>query len=130
MLVRPGEPVPDGSLPLPAAVVTAFNPRSQRRVHAENRSANDALVDELRRWGVEHRPALAHGAGPAAARWDEPGFLIGGRPLNEVVSLAARFDQNAILWIGDDGVPTIVSARAGFAGSVPGEVLWPTASEL
>lgn len=126
LAVRPGQPLGGGELPLPAAVVTAFNPRSELRSNAENRRANEALADELRRWGVPHRPALAHGGGPSADRWDEPGFLVGGRSLGEMISLAARFDQNAILWIGEDGVPAIVSARAGFAGSVPGEVLSPT----
>lgn len=121
--VRPGEPVAPDSLPLPAAVLTAYNPRSEIRTASENRRANEALAEELRRCGLEPRAALAHGSGPGQERWDEPGFLVTGGELRAVVTLAARFDQNAILWIGADGVPVIVSARAGFAGSVPGAVL-------
>lgn len=121
--VRPGEPVAPDSLPLPAAVLTAYNPRSEIRTASENRRANEALAEELRRCGLEPRAALAHGSGPGRERWDEPGFLVTGGELRAVVTLAARFDQNAILWIGADGVPVIVSARAGFAGSVPGAVL-------
>lgn len=123
LVLRVGEPVTAGALPLPAAIVTAYNPCSEQRTPAENAAANDALAARMRTAGLPTLPARAHGSGPDAASWDEPGFLVHGLRLEDAVSIGAAFGQNAVLWIDESGTPVLVSSRAGFAGSVPGSVL-------
>lgn len=123
LTVRTGEPVPPGALPLPAAVVTACNPASEPRAPGENAAANEALAGRIRAAGLSFHPALAHGTGPDAGAWDEPGFLVPGIEIDDAVSLGAAFGQNAVLWIDGTGIPLLVSSRAGFAGSAPGSVL-------
>lgn len=118
--VRVGRSVSGAGLPLPAAIVTAYNPYSELRSPDENEAARRRLEADLGDAGIGFLPSLAHGAGPDASRWDEPGALMTGIDLDTGVELGRRYEQNAILWIGEDAVPVLVASRAGFAGAEPG----------
>lgn len=122
-VVRPGELVPAGSIMLPAAVITAFNPRSVLRTTSQNLDSNVRLAAQLRDSDLEHHPASAHGVGADSEVWQEPGFLVSGLSLPEAVALGAAYAQNSILWIGEDRIPVLVSTRHGFAGSQAGDIL-------
>lgn len=123
VLLRPGRPVQGDALRRPAAVVTAYNPASELRSRDENRKGDAALETALRASGAEYYRSLAHGSGPNAEEWDEPGFAIAAVSLEHAVALAEAFGQNAILWIPIAGVPQLVSTRSGFAGSRLGAIL-------
>lgn len=123
--LRPGQRLADEAFPLPAAVVTAYNPGSILRSADENLEADAALEAAVRAAAGERRcyRALAHGSGPDAWRWEEPGFALTAVSLERAVAIGEAFGQNAILWVPADGVPQLVSTRPGFAGSRPGTIL-------
>lgn len=110
-------------VPLPAAVVTAYNPRSELIPSEENERAQQALRGEIRTTGLPHYPSLAGGTGPDACSWNEPGLLVGAADRLSIVELAARYGQNAVLWIGDDGIPALLATRDGFGGARAGQTL-------
>lgn len=101
----------------PSGIVTAYNPASIPLTAEENREADQELLRHVRSLGVPFRRTLAKGDDG----WEEPGFLLLGdvRPL--LVELGLVFGQNAVVWIDDDGAPSLVCTRAGFAGRLPGQ---------
>lgn len=121
--LRVGRPAPLPPALRPAAVLTAWNPASELRSPARNRAAQRRLRAELDGLGLALLPARARGTGPDADLWDEPGFLACAAPLAAVTDLAGRYGQNAILWIGDRGVPELRASRPGFCGRRPGDPL-------
>lgn len=121
--LRVGEPVPGDRISLPAAVITAYNPRSALRPAEENAVAQRRLRESLLQMGAELRPVVAGGTGPEPAAWSEPGFLLSGIPRERVVEIASSFDQNAVLWIGEEGIPKLLVTRPGFAGAAVGAEL-------
>lgn len=121
--VRVERSVAGTGLPLPAAIVTAYNPCSELRSRDENEAARNRLETELTRAGLDFLPTLAHGMGPDASNWDEPGALVTGIDSDAAVRLGRRYEQNAIVWIDEDGVPVLVASRPGFAGAAPGATL-------
>jgi hypothetical protein len=108
---------------LPCAIVTAYNPGSELLDATENRAANHRLLAALRGAGGECRPAIARGTGTDAEHWTEPGFLVSGLDLAQVVEIAGRFGQNAIVWVPEDGCPALIATREGFAGAAIGSRL-------
>lgn len=121
--LRLSSPLSPGVVPLPAGIVTAFNPGSVLRDPAENRRANAELHRALQEIGAVPIPCTALGVGPDAERWTEPGFAVAGLPRTALVALAQRFGQNAIVWIDAAGHPSLVATRPGFCGRAPGDVL-------
>ena len=116
-----GSPAPPGIGEV--AVVTACNPASHRTRPEDNRAASRALRRRLDALGLAWMPARAHGTGPHARSWDEPGFALIGRAAGAAVRLGQEFGQNAVL-VARPGAPgRLVSARAGFCGRQPGEPL-------
>lgn len=110
-----GEPA-DAAL-RPSGIVTAFNPASIPATPEQNQAADQELMRHVRSLGVPFRRTLAHGD----EGWEEPGFLLLGdvRPL--LVELGLVFGQNAVVWIDEEGIPSLVCTRAGFAGRLPGQ---------
>lgn len=77
------------------AIVTADNPGSRRLPAGENRRRRRELAAALDRAGWRHLPAC--GLDPDG-RWPpEPGWLVCGAPRGELIALAGRFGQAAIL---------------------------------
>lgn len=98
------------------AYLTAANPRSQRLPDAENKALMQALAQALKELAVAaERPAksplqwFSGAASSDAADWpDEPSFLVVGLAREVAISLAARFEQNALLVGCTDGVAELV----------------------
>lgn len=131
LLRLPPAPPPDPVL-FGAAIVTAYNPASRPHSAAANQAADLALrarIADLHARAPERvriHPALAHGTGDDAARWDEPGYAISGIRRSTAVALGEEFGQNAIVWIDAAGRATLVVTRSGFCGRAPGEALHPS----
>jgi hypothetical protein len=106
-------------------IVTGWNPRSLRRPVHENEAANRHLEARLRRTGATLAAAVALAPDDPAGRWREPGFLVRGPGREALARIAARYGQNAIVWIGTDGLPVLVAARDGFGGARTGEPIAP-----
>ena len=86
-MLRVGARAPSG-----LAVITAWNPGSQRRETRLNQAASACLRARLMRRGA--RVTSATNA-PGSA-WAEPSFAVAGLPLHEIVALAHAFGQRAI----------------------------------
>ncbi len=100
----------------PSGIVTAYNPASLPTSDEENRVAHEALVRAVRALALPAWPCEAGGTGPDAERWTEPGLALPGVPREVVVSLGARFGQNAVVWVEHDGGPRLLVTRDGFLG--------------
>lgn len=107
---------------MPAGIITAYNPRSRRLSAAENAARDETLTRELGRTGYSLFRTLATDPDPDS-KWDEPGFAAVGAPLDELVEIAGRFDQNAIVWIDSQGDAGLVVTRQGFCGASTGQRL-------
>ena len=98
-----------GHLVATAAVLTAWNPYSEPRPDVENDAAQKALLQELDRLGLRHRPG--HGADPTGKWPPEDSCLVLGLDLATAASLGTQFKQNGFVWIAADAVPTLVLLR-------------------
>jgi hypothetical protein len=76
---------------------------------AENAQRMQALRAELTRRSL----AFDAGAGqhPNSGWLPEPSVLVSGLELQAARTLGQRFEQNALLWCGGDGVPGLVVLR-------------------
>jgi hypothetical protein len=92
-----------------SAFLTACNPFSRMLDDAENAQRLQALRDELSRRSL----AFDEGAGqhPNNGWPPEPSVLVYGLELQAARTLGQRFEQNALLWCGSDGVPGLVVLR-------------------
>lgn len=109
----------------PSGIVTAYNPASALRTARENALAHRRLRAELRRRGLRWLRCVADAPDAVSAEWREPGFCVLACARDTVVALGARFGQNAVVWIGEDGRAVLVSTRHGFAGCRVGETIRP-----
>ena len=92
-----------------AAFLTAWNPLGEPRDEALNRSAQHALLRELESRGHAWLPAI--GEDPAR-RWPgEESLLVPGMALDEATAVAARWQQNALVWAGADARPQLILLR-------------------
>lgn len=118
--LRVGAPAPPSLRSL--GIVTAHNPASRAADPASNAAAHARLTEAVRALGVPAHASLAHGTGPHAAAWDEPGYAVRA-PREAVVRLGEAFGQNAVVWVDDEGRVSLVCTRPGFCGAAPGDVL-------
>jgi hypothetical protein len=109
---------------LPAtAIITAYNPRSEKRFDEENAAANERLRAEIERAGGRWLHAMGHDSEPGASAWEEPGFAVSGLELARAFARGARSGQNAIVWIDERGTAALVVTRSGFCGCDVGQRL-------
>lgn len=89
--------------------ITAFNPYGRVLPDAANAAAHVRLGETLR----STAPHVIEGAGadPAGAWPAEKSFLALGPNEDTAVLLGRRFHQDAIVWMGPDGVPTLIVLR-------------------
>lgn len=87
-----------------SAFVTAWNPQSRRLEDGENRSRNALLEADIRSLGL----AFVPGEGVGKDGWREASFLILGIERPQAVALAQTYGQNAIVFVGKDGIPELV----------------------
>jgi len=91
-----------------SAFITACNPLSQALSEADNAERQDRLAAGLRARSLVFHPGI--GQHPIS-KWAEPSFLIFGLSLEAAKDLGNKFDQNAIVWAGEDGVPQLILLR-------------------
>lgn len=95
--------------PRACAVLTAFNPGSQRLCAADNARRHARLCDRVRALRIAHLPAVGQAD---AADWPaEHGLLLIGIHLAQADALARDFGQLAFVWVS-------VSAEVRLVGSV------------
>jgi uncharacterized protein DUF3293 len=92
-----------------AAVLTAWNPFSQRTRKSENRHAQESLVRELDRQQLPHCPG--YGADPSGKWPVEDSRLVVNVSLAAATALARKFRQNGFVWAGGDALPMLVLLR-------------------
>ena len=91
-----------------AAFITACNPRSNRQRDELNAAAHARLCAELARQGF----AFIEGAGvDPAGPWQEQSVLALGIALDAARKIGLAFDQNAIVWAGEDAIPRLCLLR-------------------
>jgi hypothetical protein len=92
-----------------AAVITAWNPLSEIRSNHENCLAQDRLIAELDRRSLIHK--AGQGADPSGIWPAEDSRLVLGIDLTAAMQLGRQFDQNGIVWVKSDAVPTLILLR-------------------
>ncbi|MFN7020264.1 MAG: DUF3293 domain-containing protein [Phycisphaerales bacterium] len=79
----------------PWAIITAFNPGSTPLSDAENALRDHELLNAIRTLGRTHTRTESS---DARGGWREPGWLIEAITRNDVLQLARRFGQRAVLF--------------------------------
>jgi hypothetical protein len=88
------------------AFITACNPFSQALSVAQNTERQAELAEELRQRSLTFLEGI--GEHPSGDWPGEPSYLVLGMSLKAAKSLGLRYEQNAIVWCGADGVPRLV----------------------
>lgn len=121
--IRIGLPVPALELthPGPACfgLLSAWNPWSQPRDEARNRSADEELEDELDRRGLHRIPSFSAAVNRS---WREPGWIIFDIGTGELDALSRRFGQlGSLFWSRGRAVRLRMQARRppGFDHALP-----------
>lgn len=92
-----------------SAFMTAFNTYSQSCTPEVNLSRQQELISELKVRSLKFIEGV--GQHPSNAWSGEPSLLVLGLSLEAAKILGRRFEQNALVWIGTDGVPELVLLR-------------------
>ncbi|RFO94733.1 DUF3293 domain-containing protein [Rhodoferax lacus] len=92
-----------------SAFITACNPFSQALDESTNAARQAALAQELKQRGLFYLVGL--GQHPSNQWPGEASFLVLGLSREAAKVLGARFEQNAVVWCGVDGVPELVMLR-------------------
>ena len=92
-----------------ATVITAWNPRSEKKSDAENEAAQARLVADLDKAGLRHLPAL--GADPKDQWKGEASLLVLGAARVRVEALGRKYSQNCIVWAEADALPKLLFLR-------------------
>lgn len=92
-----------------AAFLTAWNPYSEPTSDRENEAAQQRLESGL----AQNSYVLFQGIGKdPSGKWPgEPSVLVLGISREEASRRGNEFRQNAIVWIGSDGIPELVTLK-------------------
>ena len=83
-----------------AAILTAWNPRSQAIDFQQNKLRNNDLYNLLKEKEYSFYEALGKGKDP---RWPaEEGYIILGLKKEEAEKIAVNYEQNAYVWLQQD----------------------------
>jgi hypothetical protein len=89
-----------------AAFITAENPYSEPQTPAVNAERQQRLRNALSAMGIPYFPGQGQGEDPA---WPaEASFLALGIDREASITLGRKYGQNAIVWVGSDGVPELL----------------------
>jgi len=92
-----------------AALITAFNPYSQKLSKEENERRNEELkFNILKKWNCIDSISKD----VTSNEWEEQGYLIYNINLIEALSLAGSFGQHAILYIEKDRAVELILTGA------------------
>ena len=86
--------------------ITAWNPWSKQLGRLDNKALNAALLKELDHLGLTYTEGV--GQHPSNAWPGEESFLVFGLPLDESKALGSRYEQNALIWCGEDATPQVI----------------------
>lgn len=89
-----------------AAFITAWNPHSKPRPQAENRYAQQCLLEDLQQVGCMVIPAV--GVDPDNQWPREESVLALGLTQVDAKQLGRKYFQNAIVWAEADAVPQLL----------------------
>lgn len=88
-----------------AAFITAWNPRNQLLSLQANQQHQQVLQQALDTLGI----AWLQGMGCNTEKtWQEESLLALGIDKKNARELGERFEQNAIVWCGNDAIPTLL----------------------
>jgi hypothetical protein len=89
-----------------AALITAYNPYSERLSEVENSKAQTALTEELHEMGLGFIQGLGR---DKAGQWPaEKSVLVFNISKSTAQMLGNKYQQNAILWIEEDACPQLL----------------------
>lgn len=92
-----------------SAFVTACNPFSVELAEADNVARHAHLAAALQALGLAYVEGI--GEHPAGGWPGEASFLVFGLDLAAARAIGTRFEQNALVWSGADGVPRLILLR-------------------
>ena len=92
-----------------AAIISAYNPCSQQLSNEENLTAHESLRNYLSRHSYSMIESL--NIDPTDRGPTEKSFFVPGLDLNTARSLGQQFNQNAIVWIGNNAIPRLILLR-------------------
>lgn len=93
-----------------AALITAFNPQSNKCADSENQRANEALLNEIKRCGFQFLPG--EGTDPEG-EWDpEPSFFVLGITQADAMVMAANYGQAAFVFTARGEPPRLIGVGA------------------
>lgn len=95
-----------------AALLTAWNPHSERRVDAINQSQQARLEEELQAGGYPCLRARNESGVDDSTEWNEDSVLALDLDLPAAHALAARYGQLAFLWIDAEATPRLMVTAA------------------
>jgi Protein of unknown function (DUF3293) len=91
------------------AFITAFNPRGGIQPETDNERGHAELKRTLQELGIS---AIEGSGSEEGSDWPaEKGCFALGLPLDQAKAIGARFDQDAIVWVGADAVPQLILLR-------------------
>jgi hypothetical protein len=91
-----------------SAFITAWNPFSQQCDESENAKRQAELMHDLTKLGLRYGDGVGrHPSGD----WEEPSLFVLSISLEVAQELGIKYEQNAILWCGEDAVPKLVLLR-------------------
>lgn len=91
------------------AFVTAWNPYSISLKPEENTILERRLNLHLNAHGWSHTPG--EGVHPSNGWTGERSFVVWGVSETNAREIAEAFQQNAFIWVGDDGIPELILMR-------------------
>ncbi|MEO8460305.1 MAG: DUF3293 domain-containing protein [Dokdonella sp.] len=114
-----GQPCPSALIAWSAgrtlACITAYNPQSRSLPAVENRQRQRELFTLLDASGAKALPAVGRIPGQP---WREPSLLATGVELASIDALAHRFEQNAIVIVGESQKARLRICRDDWRGAI------------
>jgi hypothetical protein len=92
-----------------SAFLTACNPYSISCDQVENKTLQVALAGDLKLRSLSYVDGI--GRHPLNGWPEESSYLVLGLSLAAAKSLGSKYQQNAIVWNGHDGIPQLVLLR-------------------
>ena len=91
------------------AFLTAYNPQGTQQSDAQNAFAHAKLAEQLLALGL---PTIEGSGSEEGSDWpEECSYFAFGLTLEAASKIGAHFNQDAIVWVGEDAVPQLVLLR-------------------
>ena len=87
-----------------AALITAWNPRSEQLTDDENDDRQGMLLTDIEKIRLNY--LVGYGQ---LDDWQEYSYLVLGIVQDQATAMATRFEQNAYVWIGPAGIPELIT---------------------